>query len=1118
MSSVVDRAIRAVRLMAVGALSLAAVGLAVPRRVLSQEATLSGQVTNESGASISLASVYLSGLGLGTQTNPDGRYAFTVPGARANGQTARLAVRAIGYVPDSVQVTLTPGVLTQDFVLKANPLQLGQVVITGAGTFARTEALGTAQHAIGDSLIVKSAEPNVVEALAGKAPNVEITNSEGSPGAGSYIRIRGIRTLSGSGQPLFVVDGVAINNSSQSTESLNPTDAPLTILGPSQDQEGATFENRLIDLNPSDIDDVQILSGGASASIYGARGGQGVVLITTKHGKAGGTRFSLQSNESLDQLSNMYKLQTQYGQGDVGVTVDPTTCNAGANSPGTCFRSWGGLLPAGTPVFDHANEAIRLGWTVNNTLSASGGNDRTTYYASGSFLSQNGVFVGPSNRFNRYAFRLNATHQISSAFKVAGNATFAYSDGAFQQRGNNTNGTLIGLLRSPPEFNNFPYLVDGQQRGFLLQNPGPSDVLTNRQFDNPFFSLYENHNTSQVGRFFGNSDVTWTPIGWLTFDYTLGGDYSTDQRYEGIPIGSSSPAVGGRVVDGRFTNFQIEQSVTGSVRYTLSSAFNGVLTAGWDLNSVHQNISGAVGRNLVATSPLLLSNASQIDLPPIDADTTLNTQSFFGQASLNAWDQLFLSAALRRDGSSAFDSAHRYSWFPKGSVAWTFTKSLLPHSSVLTFGKLRAAYGQSGQVPQAYLVGTTYSSALFPGPTQGTGLTPVGYNGSSGLASNIFLAASELREERTTEGEVGFDLGLINDRADLGVTYYNSRTDGVILAVPIAPSTGFQQSYANGAKFQNTGGEATLNIRPITLQNFAWDVGLQAGINRSKDVRLAGCTNVGCNYSLQDDALAEEAAIPGQPIGVFYDFGWAKCGITAPSSVSDPAFATSCAGKRKGTLYIDATGFPVNDLTQRVSADPNPRWTGSIRSGVRIYNIRLSALVDIRHGGTMLNGTKSSLISYGTLAATVPRATCTTRATADCTGNTKVFGTPGFYPGPVTGPGAGMAVPIGENWYRSGALGPACAYTVVYEPCMEDGGFTKLREVSIAYTFNEPFLRRIGFASMDVRLYGRNLATITNYDGLDPESNLSQVSLVRGADYYQLPQNRSYGISIGLNR
>ncbi len=658
--------------------------------------------------------------------------------------------------------------------------------------------------------------------------------------------------------------------------------------------------------------------------------------------------------------------------------------------------------------------------------------------------------------------------------------------------------------------------MNGAQRGFLLQNPSATDVFTNPQFDNPFFSLYENKNTSQVGRFFGNTDVNWTPISWLSFDYTLGGDYSTDQRYEGLPLGSSSPAVGGRVVDGRFTDFAIEQNVTGNAKYTISSSFNGTLTAGWSLSSEHQNISGAVGRNLIAPFPLLLSNAANVDPGQTDADSVLNIQSFFGQASLNAWDELFLTAAMRRDGTSAYDSLHKYSWFPKGSAAWTFTKLMAP-SNILTFGKLRAAYGQSGQIPESYLVGTTYTAALFPGVTQGTGLSPVGYNGASGLSSNIFAAATELREERTTEAEFGFDLGLLKDHADLGATYYNSRTDGVILAVPIAPSTGYQQSYANGAKFQNTGGEFTLNIRPLTYKNFAWDMGFQYALNRSKDVSLAGCVSSNCNYSLQG-GLIENAAMPGQPIGVFYDYGWARCGVTAAASVSDPAFATSCAGKAKGTLYLDATGFPINDFNQRIVGDPNPKWTGSIRTGVRLYKVKLSALVDIKHGGQVYNGTKSSLISYGTLASTVPRATCVTRATADCTGNNQTFGTAGWYPGPVTGPGAGLAVPIGENWYRSGNVGPACAYTGINQPCIEDGGYTKLREVSAAITLNESFLHHIGFSTVDLRVYGRNLVTITKYDGLDPESNLDQVSLVRGQDYYQLPQSRSYGVSIGLNR
>jgi TonB-dependent SusC/RagA subfamily outer membrane receptor len=273
-----------------------------------QPIAVSGKVVNETGQPMQGASVSFVGLGMGAMTAEDGRYAFSVPAARASGQAATLEARRLGYKPVSVQVTLTAGTpITHDFTLAANPLQLGEVVVTGAGTATQAERIGTVRTPVDSAAIQRSNETNVVNALAAKAPGVVVTSQSGSPGSSASIRIRGLNTIQGTGQPLFVVDGTPIDNSTMSTTgSTGSTDTP----------------NRASDINPEDIESVEILKSSAAAAIYGARAGQGVVLITTKSGKpTGAVNYSLRSTTRLDQLYRSEPLQRLYGQGTGGEGV-----------------------------------------------------------------------------------------------------------------------------------------------------------------------------------------------------------------------------------------------------------------------------------------------------------------------------------------------------------------------------------------------------------------------------------------------------------------------------------------------------------------------------------------------------------------------------------------------------------------------------------------------------------------------------------------------------------------------------------------------------------------------------------------------------------------------------
>jgi TonB-dependent SusC/RagA subfamily outer membrane receptor len=337
-----------------GLLLLAAVPVAAQQATV----TITGHVETDDKAPIAGAVIQVVGLPFGAVSRGDGRYTLTIPAVRLTpGGTINVLARAISYKPHTAQVVVSADNLTQDFSLAPNPLQLGEIVVTGLGTESDVAKLGSVRNYVDSTAIQKSNENNIVTALAAKAPNVEVTSTSGDPGASSSIRIRGINTLSGAGDPLFVIDGITVDNSTFSTADLDPFQTS---------QGGSSAPNRASDINPADIENIEILKGAAAGAIYGARAGQGVVLITTKRGRQGqGVSYSLRTTAVVNQVTKTPALQRTYGQGEAGLTDDCATADPVADpSFLDCVAtrySWGPALAPGTKTYDHSKEMFKDG-------------------------------------------------------------------------------------------------------------------------------------------------------------------------------------------------------------------------------------------------------------------------------------------------------------------------------------------------------------------------------------------------------------------------------------------------------------------------------------------------------------------------------------------------------------------------------------------------------------------------------------------------------------------------------------------------------------------------------------------------------------------------------------
>ncbi len=1079
------------------ALAAAALALASPAAVQAQQAaTISGRVVADDGRPLAAASVFIPTMNLGVTTNATGGYTFSVPASRVSGQTVGLTARLVGFRPQTVQITLRPGTITQDFTLASAPATLSAVVVTGAGTVSTRERLGNVINSVDSSVIRRQTQPqNLVSALSGTAPNVVVRTSSGEPGASASIQIRGATSVTGTNQPLFVVDGQPIDNTTISTAQ-----GPSDFVGTGS----SVSQNRAADINPNDVESVEILKGAAASAIYGARAANGVVLITTKKGRPGQTRYTLQSTSTLDRVSRTVPLQRSYGQGTNG--------NPGACSAPDCFAqtlTWGPLL-SGATTYDHEDDIFKTGSTFDNNLSIAGGTERTSFFLSGGLTAQDGIIIGPNNRYNRTSVRLKATHALNSQINVGGNLSYIDTRGRFVQKGSNTSGLLLGALRTPPDFNNEPYLdpTSGLHRSYRFPNPTTASATGTRGYDNPLFAAYSPGNQSELGRFVGNVSVEWNPMSWLRVQEQLGADYYADQRLEALPLTSSSNPVG-QVTRLDLNNLMIDNNLLLTANREFSPSFTGRVSIGQNLNSRRYRQIWAQGVSLIAAEPYVMQNTVSPAVPQ-ELRSLVHIEGYFGQVEADLWNQLFLTAGLRNDGFSTFGSGERRANYPKASAAWTFTNALgnTEQRGLLSLGKLRAAYGETGREPPVYGTITAFSTSSVFGSGFGDFIGSV-QGGQGGVVRSLTGGNPDLKPERNREVELGADFGFFDQRADLGFTYFRKKSSDVILFVPTnASETGFSRRLANGATIDNRGVEVTLNLRPYTTSAVAWELGLNYGRLRGKVTDLLGAEFIPYNNEGFTGSIGTSSV--GYAPGVIRGSDFARCGRGLV--INDVDIDAGCGpNAKKDALYLAANGQPIYDPTDRVIADPNPRWNMGINSSLKLFgNLRVSGLLDIRRGGQVWNGTRGALYRFGTHKDTEVR------------GGSGTFGKDFYteeYPD-VAGPGVGVAFATTPAQWQTWFTTKGGNASLAQAQFVEDGSFVKLRELSLAYTLGQRWVRsRIGISSIDLRLAGRNLATWTDYRGLDPESNLGGAEyLTQGVDYFNNPQTRSFVLSATFNR
>jgi TonB-linked SusC/RagA family outer membrane protein len=1051
--------------------------------------TITGTVVDEAGMAVENSQVLIQSLQLATTTGEDGTYQLFVPAARMAGQTSvQLTARRIGLRAQTVTVALVAGgALTQNFTLAADPFLLEAVIVTGQGLRESRAKLATVVSSIrAEDITASKSETNLVAAMAGKAPNVEITSSTGDPGGGAYIRIRGSKTINGGTQPLIIVDGVAVTNSSNTIEA---------------SVWGTAYANRLIDINPDDIESIEILKGAAAGGLYGSRATNGVVMITTKSGQRNQTQVTLRSSLGIEKVNRVPALQQGWSQGQVDLT-DLTT-----NLSPTASISWGPALAAGTPVYDHANEMFGTGVRSDNSLSLAGGTDRTTYFLSIGYLWNDGTIEGNS-KYKRLTTRLKGAHDFLDNLNVEGNFAFTTSDGDLIQQGSNLSGLLLGGFRTPPEFNNLPYIDSATGLHRSYRYPNPTELVRGRGYDNPHWVANEIPNTATVDRYMGNIQVDWDPFSWWDIRYLVGLDFANDQRMSLFPKSSTEYGGAGALIRAELVNKVFDQTILMSFQDTPSETFGWSLTVGQNLNQTQFRRFQVDGQNLILGTGQL---DFTVDRTPDEFESKVRTEGYFADLALDLWGQLFIKGGVRYDGSNTFGGditdtltgaaeSSRF-WYPKASIAWDFSRYV-----PLDFAKLRGAYGEVGNQPPIYSNVSGFQTASLDDGWIAVGLNTV-YQGFEGVVFQNTLGNTGIIPEKTTEFEGGLDLAFLNNKINLGVTYYRAKTKSAILGLTIPQSTGFAATWENGAVWRNWGWEATLDWLAVQSRDFSWRLTANWATNESMVDTLLGTEEEG----LDGFSSGRSSVVQGHPFPILFGGDWIRFGRGL--TVGGVDIDNTYSGWTEGDLYICGAGDPacsnpgqpLEDPQQRVVGDPNPDWTGNLRTTFTFFgNLRLSGLLDVKSGGDIWNGTKGALFYFGTHGET---------AQFHGAGVDTVFteGTCG-----TCGPGAGTTTTL--NWDTWTLNGPGSGFTGPSIQFMEPAGFVKIRDISLAYTWQAPWLSSIGFNALDVTVSGRNLVTWTDYTGLDPESNLTGQSTGRGLEYFNHPQTRTFVFTLTFRR
>lgn len=1053
--------------------------------------TVTGVITDNTGAPLPGANVIEQGTTNGVSTDFDGNFSINV-----SGSNAVLEVSYTGFLNQSITVGNQSTVSIQ---LEQDTQQLEEVIVTSLGFTEVRDQQGSTYSVVETEAVVRSGEATLANALSGKASGLRISRSNGDPGAGSTIRIRGANTIDGDSDPLIIVDGVPLNNTTSYAGGNSITGGR---------SGGITQGSRFNDINPSDIASVQILKGASAAALWGSRAANGVIVITTKNGERGKAQISFTSSYSFDRVSERIPMQDTFGQGRSG--------SFGA----TRAESWGDYIPdraGGADTFNTSGQyfvadngtvyypitaknsketfvesnwdsVFQTGSFLQNDLTISGGNENSTYFFSLANITQEGIIREAS--YDRTNLRLNYSAKLNDWLSFSNKSAYVYTDSNRIQQSSNTAGVMLGLLRTPPDFDQRDYkgtYYSSSGEEFTNRHRSYRRYLGNSQnpsYNNPLWTIKEQVAETKVNRFTVTPQFTIKPNNWLQFITRANVDVGDDKRTYFFPIGSAGARSVGIFQEDVIGTRDMNADVIGKANFTLTDDINLTATAGWSINDRrYRRNSGRITGFLVDSSKQTTSLNTAAEASIFENFNTLRRSNRgYGVLNFDLYDQLYVNLSGAVESASSIKGSFFY---PAADLAWNFTDGE-GTNSLLSFGKLRASWGKVGVQPSPHQF-ETLAEGSFSYSTYSDPLNVDLFGGGFRLDNN--LGNPNLEPEIKTEWELGTDLRFLNDDLTFSFTYYNNKIEGILLDVDLTRSTGYATQYGNFGSMKNNGLELDMSWNAVKKEDLNVTTSINWSRNRNEVTDLYGTETI----NLSPGASVSSRAVVGHPLGVLFGTGSRK--------------------NADGSLDLDANGFPQLTAQPEVLGDPNPDWRGGLGLNVNYKKFNLNMILEHSQGGDFSPRTLWVLRRFGTTQETANRFTLS-QDLVNFRGQTVAAGT--TVRGNVEDFGGGPVL-LDENWYRTG-IGGGFGDNQAYNFSIYDATFTKVRELSLSYILDSETLQNtVGLRNVVLTVTGRNLININKIPGIDPEVNQYGVGQAQGLDYFTNPQTQSVLFSAAFN-
>jgi len=973
--------------------------------------TITGKVTDTSGTPLPGVSIVVDGTTRGTTTDFDGNYAI----AATQGDLLQFSYLGMKTIEVSVGNQNTVNVAMEE-----DAEQLGEVVVTAFGIAQEKKSLGYAVQSIDAESITQTKQANLVSSLQGQVAGVQITNSGGAPGQSARIIIRGVNSLdpAADNQPLFVVDGVPIDNSTIESAS-----------------SARGMSNRAADINPADVESMSVLKGAAATALYGVRAANGAVIITTKKGKAGKTTLSFNTSVGFEDLNHRPVMQKKYGQGFNG------------EYDGDSFwPSWGApieevakIIP-GHKYENNWDKAFETGVQTDNTVSISGGNEKTTFYASLGRFDHKGII--PYSSWDRTSAKISGSVILSDKFNMGASVNFSNSGG--------------NRVPHDSYLENMMYWAETRDVRDYIKEDGT--MVSYGANTNPIYQARFSTYKDDVNRVIGNVNFNYSPWEWLTLSYRLGTDYYSDSSTEITPgpkgIDGEEPLSStGYIEERRINSRDINSNFYLTLNNKIGNDLTSTLRLGSDVFERKYDRLTSTGVDFVIPEFYNLNNTNQIFTS--QGKSIRRLVGFYGDLMLNYKEYLYLNLTGRNDLSSTLPKDNNSFFYPSVNLGYVFTDHFeMP--KWFTFGKLRASWAQVGKDTDPHVLGATFAA-----PDR----YPLG--GQVGFTRNSSFGDPMLKPELTTSVEFGAQLALFDNRFDMDITYYKSNAKDQIIPVPVSDATGFSSYFTNAGEIENSGFELVLGAHIFRDGDFKWRASANLSMNNNEVVAIREGIEeivVGSQFGYAGSTVTMKL-IKGEAFGNIYGSTYQRYG-------SDPD-ALHLEGHLP--ITIGANGFPEQNGGQRILGNAVPKWIGGLRNELSYKNWDLSVMVDFRADVEQYHQFDNFFTVFGKTSYSLARNDFRVfdGVLADGSPNTQ-----SVWLGQGMGPdGRDYGAGYWRNYYRT-----------ISENFVQDASFVKLRNITLGYNMPESFIARTPFNSLRISLAANNIILYTPWDGFDPES------------------------------